>query len=241
MKPKVSDARQAKRLVHFEELSESFFQDRPLHVQKLLHENNIRKALAMMSSDQLKAFDITDEPEAMKQEYGDSDFGRGCLLARRLIETGVRAVEVTLNGFDSHINNLEIHKEKATILDPALASLLKDLKARDLLDSTVVLCLGEFGRTPSINPLAGRDHWPNGFSCLLGGAGLKSGVIFGETDPENSNAKKKPKDPVEVKHLFATILKALQIDHEKEHITPIGRPLSFSEGTPIKQLIAPSG
>jgi uncharacterized protein (DUF1501 family) len=189
----------------------------------------------MMTSDQLKAFDLDDEPAAVQQKYGDSRFGRGCLVARRLIEQGVRAVEVTLDGFDSHANNFEAHKSNGAILDPALASLLRDLRERDLFASTVVLCIGEFGRTPEINNLGGRDHWPTGFSCLVGGGGLRSGVVIGETDP--SGKKVEPADPIEVRDLFATIMHAAGVDPEHEIITPIGRPMAFSDGKPIERLL----
>ena len=166
--------------------------------------------MAMMSSDQLKAFELEKEPQILVDAYGDTRFGRGCLVARRLVETGVRAVEVSLDGFDTHANNFEGHKTQAEILDPAFATLIDDLKQRDLLDSTIVLCLGEFGRTPKINGLDGRDHWPTGFSCVLGGGGLRSGVLIGATDP--AGKKKDPTDPVPVENLFATILHTLGID-----------------------------
>jgi uncharacterized protein (DUF1501 family) len=116
-----------------------------------------------------------------------------------------------------------------------LAALLKDLRERDLLQSTVVLVIGEFGRTPNINPLDGRDHWPSGFSCLIGGGGLKSGLTIGATDPQALN--KSPQDPVEVADLFATIFKTFDVDFAHEVITPIGRPMAFSSGKPIARLL----
>lgn len=113
--------------------------------------------------------------------------------------------------------------------------MIRDLRERDLLDSTVVLCIGEFGRTPNINPLAGRDHWPSGFSCVLGGGGLAGGRVIGETDP-NGKAKK-PKDPVDVKDLFATIYTVMGVDYEEEQITPIGRPMAYGDGAPLARLV----
>lgn len=121
-------------------------------------------------------------------------------------------------------------------MDPAISSLLVDLAERDLLDSTVILVIGEFGRTPHINPFEGRDHWPHGFSCLVGGGGLRGGVVIGATDPEG--LKKEPSDPVTIPDLCATILKTLQIDYARELLTPIGRPLKLSEGTPLERLLA---
>src|SRR5690606_15637817 len=135
---------------------------------RTLHRKTTQDALSLMTSDQLKAFEIDKEPRELRKAYGEDRFGKSCLVARRLIETGVRAVEVTLSGFDTHANNFDGHRDQAAILDPALATLVTDLASRDLLASTVILVIGEFGRTPKINPLDGRDHWPNGLSCLLG-------------------------------------------------------------------------
>ena len=236
MKPRVNVIRQKRRLENLDVISKSFRQKRTRQVEKTLHQLTIEKSLTMMSSKQLKAFDISTESEHVVKAYGDSRFGRGCLVARRLVEIGVRAIEVTLTGFDTHTNNHNGHVTQAKKLDPAFSMLIKELKERDLLDSTVVLCIGEFGRTPTINPAGGRDHWPSGFSCLLGGGGLKSGVVIGETDP--TGGKIKPKDPIKVKDLTATVLNAVGVPYEKELISPIGRPLQLSEGVLIDQLIA---
>ena len=188
-----------------------------------------------MTSEQLAAFDLDGESEAVKGLYGDSDFGRGCLVARRLVEAGVRSVEITLQGFDTHARNFAGHASQAKLLDPALAALVGDLEDRDLLDSTVVLVMGEFGRTPSINPLDGRDHWPHGFSCLLGGAGIATGQVIGSTDPDG--VAKQPTDPVEIPDLSATVLAALGIDFAREVATLVGRPMKLSAGTPLARLL----
>src|SRR5262249_47176048 len=156
--------------------------------------------------------------------------GRGCLAARRLIEVGVRCVEVTLTGWDAHVNNHEIHRKLLTQLDPSFSALLRDLKERDLLRRTVVMCMGEFGRTPQINRLAGRDHWPNGFSLALAGGGIRGGMVLGETDPEG---KKSPVQPVAVGDIHATALTAVGIDPHKVMTSPIGRTTKLSEGDPI--------
>jgi len=236
MKARVGEQRQNRRLQKLEFLSDSFARGRFSRVRRTQHQQTVDRALTMMRSDQLKAFLVEDEPQAVRDAYGDTDFGRGCLVARRLVEQGVRAVEVTLNGFDTHANNHEGHKTQAAILDPAFAALIADLKRRDLLESTVVLCIGEFGRTPNINPLAGRDHWPHAFSCVVGGGGLKSGVVLGETDP--NGAKKKPRDPILLPDLYATILHTLGVDYSKEYDTPVGRPMAAVDyGTPIERLL----
>ena len=226
---------QARRLENLSVLANAFQVGRQAQARNTLHSDAIQRALQMMSSEQLRAFQIQDESEAIRNAYGDSQFGRGCLVARRLVEEGVRSVEVTLNGWDSHAQNLEIHRSNATILDPAFAALMNDLRQRDLLQSTVVLCIGEFGRTPQINPLQGRDHWPTGFSCVIGGGGLRSGMVIGQTDPQN--AKTEPRDPIQVPDLYATVLKLFGVEYNKEVITPIGRPMAYSSGTPIARLL----
>lgn len=233
---RVDDERQQRRLEGLGVVSQSFSRRRTKRVEQTLHQHTVDAALRMMRSDQLKAFALDDEPAAVKAAYGDSPFGRGCLVARRLVEVGVRAVEVTQSGFDSHADNFTAHELRAGYVDPALASLLKDLADRDLLQSTVVLVLGEFGRTPKINPLEGRDHWPTGFSCLVGGGGLKSGVVLGATDP--TGEKKDPEDPIPVADLIATVLGALGVNFQRELITPIGRPLKLCDGAAIERLLA---
>jgi len=235
MRASVKSPRQDRRLENLNVVSQTFQKGRVIQVKKTLHQSTIDRALTMMSSEQLNALEIEKEPESVLKAYGDSPFGRGCLVARRLVEQGVHAIEVNLNGWDSHANNYKGHQTQSKMLDPAFSSLLKDLKSRDLLDSTIVLCIGEFGRTPKINALDGRDHWPSGFSCIVGGGGLKGNVIIGETDP--TAKEKKPVDPVEIQDLYATILQKLNIDYTKELISPIGRPLALSDGTPIQKLI----
>lgn len=232
--PLVEQIRQTRRLENLSAVSQSFMRGRKTRVDQTLHQHTVDAALRMMTSEQLKAFSVESESKDLRAAYGDNPFGKGCLVARRLLEVGVRSIEVALQGFDTHTKNHEGQAARAKTLDPALATLLKDLSDRDLLQSTVILVTGEFGRTPSINPLEGRDHWPNGFSCLIGGAGLQSGVVIGETHPTGDKAK--PKDPIEVADLYATVLDRLGIDYAKEVLTPIGRPMKFCAGKPIERL-----
>ena len=236
MKARVDDTRQARRLEGLSVMSRSFRRGREGRVEKTLHNEATRRALAMMSSEQLAAFETSDEPQAIRDAYGGGRFGQGCLVARRLVETGVRAVQVVLPGFDTHADNFGGHETQAALLDPALATLTQELVDRDLFASTAVLVLGEFGRTPRINPLVGRDHWPTGFSCLLGGGGLAAGTVIGETDPRGE--KTQPTDPVSVERLYATVLSALGLDPTEETMTPIGRPLKFADGDPIARLLS---
>ncbi len=227
--------RRARRLAGLDVLSRSFEMGRPGQLARTRHAEATAEALAMMDSPQVGAFEIAEEPAAVRGAYGDTRFGRGCLVARRLIETGVRAVEVTLDGFDTHADNFGGMATQTAALDPALAALLDDLTSRDLLRSTIVLVMTEFGRTPRINALDGRDHWPKGFSCLVGGGGLASGRVLGGTDPAG---EADPTDPVSVQDLFATVFDTLGVDPAVEEMTPIGRPLMRSEGTPLAALRA---
>ena len=229
----VDAARQQRRLSGLEVVGRAFARGRD--TDRTRHAATTRSALDMMQSEQLVAFDTADETAEIKAAYGDSKFGRGCLVARRLVETGVRAVQVALDGFDSHVDNFRLHTRQAGMLDPALATLITDLEQRDLLASTAVVVLGEFGRTPRVNPLGGRDHWPTGFSALLAGGGLKAGEVIGATDPTGETTQ--PTDPVTVEQLYATVLQTLGIDPGFEEYTPIGRPLKLIDGEPIARLL----
>ena len=143
---------------------------------------------------------------------------------------------MTLGGWDTHVNNHEIHRNRAEELDPAFAALLRDLARRGLLDRTVVVCGGEFGRTPQVNLAGGRDHWPNGFSLALAGGGLRGGLAIGETDPEG---KKDPARPTTVEDVHATVLTALGLDPAKANIAPAtSRPIKLSAGRPIRELLS---
>lgn len=214
---------------------------------RTLHETATRNALTMMSSDQLKAFDLSNESESTCHKFGNTAFGRGCLAGIRLLEVGVRCVEVELNGWDSHINNHELQMGQCKILDKALAATLAELAARDLLDSTIVFCGGEFGRTPKLNPAGGRDHWPHGFSTLLAGGPFRRGYVHGATAAEPNLSKGAGSDfepadnvekPVTVPDLHASILHALGISYMEERLTPVGRPLRWSDGTHCPDLFA---
>ncbi|APZ96193.1 DUF1501 domain-containing protein [Fuerstiella marisgermanici] len=240
LKASVSDQRQRQRMKGLDVVSGQFTKARPTADRDTLHADTVRRALTMMSSEQLKAFELDDEPAVVKAAYGDTRFGRGCLVARRLVETGVRAIEVALSGFDTHVNNHAGQKTQADILDPAFAMLLTDLRERDLLDSTIVLCITEFGRTPGINPAGGRDHWPHWFSCVAAGGGFRSGLVVGETPAAvfDGKAKPKPKDPITIPQLYATIMKSMGIAWDDEIITPIGRPIRFADAEPEDRLLA---
>ncbi len=235
--PLVALDRVGQRLKDLAVVEKAFARGRPANLDQetTLHQLTIARALKMMSSDQLKAFDVKEASAVQRAAYGDTSFGRGCLAALRLIEAGVRCVEVTLDGWDTHVNNHELQGKKIRILDPAFTALIHDLKERGLFDSTIVLCGGEFGRTPKLNPVGGRDHWPYGFSIALAGGRIRRGHVMGATDP--SGEKKAPDKPVRVEDIHATIQHALGIDPEKELMTPVGRPLALSDGRVIRELL----
>lgn len=241
---RVPDERYRKRLASLSNVVEKEFargRMQGLDASRTLHQTMTENARRMMDSTQLKAFDVKEAPESLRAEFGDTPFGRACLVAARLVKTGVRCVEVTLVGWDTHAKNHEGHETQARILDPAFAALLRLLKAEDLLKDTLVICGGEFGRTPVLNPLGGRDHWPHGFSIALAGGGIAGGRAIGETNPEPDVSKKDPAshvvDPYHIADVHATILHALGIAHDTELITPIGRPMKLSEGRIIPGLL----
>lgn len=213
-----------------------------LDQKRTLHRPTLEAAAKMMNSDQLKAFDVSQAPKATLDEFGDSAFGRGCLAALQLIEVGVRCVEVNLDGWDSHANNKGVTDARAKTLDPAFASLLKHLKERDRLKDTIVLCMGEFGRTPIVNALSGRDHWPHGFTVALAGGGIRGGQAIGATNPEPKQEAKAEAvnvvGPQPVENIHATIFRALGVNFERDHLTPIGRPMSYSKGKVIDELLS---
>jgi hypothetical protein len=201
--------------------------------ERTLHEQQVNKVLAIARSSETKAFHINEEPAAIRARYGDTPFGRSCLAARRLVEVGVRCVEVQLDTWDSHLFNFDKHAELNATLDPAFAGLLTDLEERDLLKSTLVIWAGEFGRTPKIQALEGRDHWPHGFSVALAGGGIQGGQVIGATDPAGSP---KPADPVSIPDLFATLLTLLGINPAAER-TIDSRPIKLCEGMAIPRLM----
>ena len=241
---RVPDARFQRRLINLQEVVETEFARgrlQKLDERKTLHRSTIEFARNMMSSEQLKAFSVKDAPKSLRDEFGDTEFGRGCLAATQLIKVGVRCVEVTLAGWDTHAKNFEGHETQAKILDPAFAALIRRLREEQLLDHTIVLCGGEFGRTPRVNPLGGRDHWPHGFTIALAGGGIAGGRVIGATssapDVEAKDHLPDVTDPRNVADIHATIFHALGIQFDKELLTPIGRPMKISEGRVIQELL----
>ena len=194
------------------------------------------EAVKLMESEDLKAFDINKESSKVRSKYGGNSFGQGCLLARRLVETGVRFVEVGLGGWDTHYDNFTAVEARAAILDQGFSALMKELKSKGLLDKTLVVIGTEFGRTPKIvaEHNNGRDHHPACFSCVMAGAGVKGGTSYGKSD---KNGQKVGSDAVSVQDFNATIGYALGLDTAKVLYSPSGRP--FRMGGAEKELGKP--
>ncbi len=208
-----------------------------------------KQALEMILSPAVRqAFDLSSESEKLKDRYGRHTVGQSALIARRLMEAGSRFVTVvdkyrqgTGRDWDTHAKNDEQHRDVLVpVLDQVLSTLLADLGEHGLLSSTIVIAMGEFGRTPDINPNAGRDHWPHCWSLVLGGGGIPGGVVVGKSDERGAYVKDRM---VTIGDLFATLYKALGIDWAKEYMHPIGRPLKIANsiddetGEPIRELV----
>lgn len=196
-----------------------------------------KQAIEILRSDKTKkAFDLASEPAKVRERYGPSSFGQGALAARRLVEAGVRFVTVGIGGWDTHRQNFDALKTRLLpSLDQTLAALVADLDDRGLLDSTVVMCAGEFGRTPRVNKTAGRDHWARSMACVLAGGGFRRGYAHGTTD---ASGMAPATDPVTPDDVGATIFHQLGVRHDTELQTPTGRPVQlFREGKVIEKLV----
>lgn len=198
-------------------------------------EDSYTAARTFMDSPALAAFKLDDEPQQVRSAYGANAFGRGCLLARRLVQQGVRFIQVNIGGFDTHEDNFNYMRQRAAVIDPAIGALIADLASTGLLGKTLVMVLSEFGRTPRINDASGRDHHPGVFSTLMAGGGIKPGTLIGSSDADGYL----PRDrPVKVGDIHATVCAALGINQNKQVMTPLGRPMKLvEEGTPIKGLL----
>jgi hypothetical protein len=204
------------------------------------HKTTYERAVKLMQSKEAKAFDLSGESSSLKAEYGSDKFGQGCLMARRLVEIGVPFVEVALGGWDTHQDNFTRVKKNSDILDAGFATLVRDLKERGLLESTLVICMGEFGRTPNINTRGekpGRDHYPKAWSLAMVGAGLKGGTVYGKTDKEGATVEENKANAFD---FMATVCELMGIDSAKENETSNGRPIRIVDkaGQTMKGLIA---
>src|SRR3954451_6317120 len=191
------------------------------------HAKILAKTQELLTSQQMKAFQVRTEPKDMVEKYGDNNFGRGCLMARRLVEVGVPFIEVNSGGWDLHQNNFTSLEKKLPELDKAFAALMEDLKQRGLLDSTVVMCMGEFGRTPRINGNAGRDHFARAWSVVLGGAAIKGGRAIGKTNADGTSVEGESHSSED---LMASVCHALGISLQVTYTAKNGRPMKIAGG-----------
>lgn len=191
------------------------------------HAKVLDNTLSLLTSSQMEAFQVQREPEAMRAAYGNSGFGRGCLMARRLIETGVPFVEVNSSGWDLHQDCFGQLEEKLPEVDQAMSALVEDLASRGLLDDTVLVCMGEFGRTPRINGDAGRDHWARSWSVVVGGGGFEGGKVVGATSEDGTRVIT---EPYSAEDLMSTVCQAMGISLKKNYTAGNGRPMKIAGG-----------
>ncbi len=233
------------RIDLLQEMESDFLADHP-GVAPLSHKTAYDRAVKLMRTAANKAFNLDEEPPMLRDAYGRNLFGQGCLLARRLVERGVPFVEVSLAGirdnnsffnWDSHQRNFDMVRKLSEVLDPAWGTLMSDLKQRGLLDSTLIVWMGEFGRTPRINAGQGRDHFPNAWSTVLAGGGIKGGQAFGKTSADGTKVETRP---VSVSDFLSTICLALGIDPLKQNNSNVGRPIRIADknAQPIKEILA---
>ncbi len=200
------------------------------------HKNAYEKADRLMHTPLLRAFDLTKEKGDLQKAYGENAFGKGCLLARRLVQEGVKFVEVNLGGWDTHQDNFNKVKQNCQSLDPGVATLVKDLDGLGMLKETLVVVMGEFGRTPKINANTGRDHYPKAWGMMIAGGGIQGGRVVGSTDKDGVDVKDRP---VTVSDLLATIYTCLGVNIAKKNISPLGRPIAIVDnGIPVKELLS---
>jgi hypothetical protein len=201
------------------------------------HQKILKKTLNLMTSKQMDAFKVASEPEDVKERYGATNFGRGCLMARRLVEQGVPFIEVGLGGWDNHQNiHTTLADNKLPEMDKAMSALVQDLEERGLLEDTAIIWMGEFGRTPRINGNAGRDHWARSWSVMVGGGGMNGGLAIGATNDDGTRVETEPYTSQDV---MASVCKGLGISLQTTFTSRSGRPMKIANGGKvIKELFS---
>jgi hypothetical protein len=199
------------------------------------HLKIVDRTVKLMTSKQMDAFKVSKEPKEMLEKYGNTGFGKGCLMARRLVEIGVPFIEVDLGGWDNHTDIFKtLENQKLPELDKAMSALVSDLNDRGLLEDTAIIWMGEFGRTPNINANGGRDHWAKSWSVVVGGAGFKGGLVVGETSEDGKDVIS---EPYSSQDLMASVIKSLGISLETTFTSKSGRPMKIANsGKIIKEL-----
>jgi uncharacterized protein (DUF1501 family) len=229
---RLSDSRLVQRMKTLDLIEKGFVQQNrgPAAVD---HMKVLKKTFDLMTSEQMAAFEVDREPEQAKQLYGDSDFGRGCLMARRLVEVGVPFVEVNLGGWDNHQGiHATLKDTRLPVLDKAMGGLVQDLEQRGLLERTTIIWMGEFGRTPTINANSGRDHYARAWSVVVGGGNIKGGLAIGATDEAG---RRVITEPYSAEDLMATVCMSLGIDMDTTYQSKSGRPMKIANAGKIIQ------
>lgn len=222
----ISTSRFDRRLNLMQDLEHDFAENGGANLVRE-HRAVYESAAQMVRSPRLRAFNLSEETDAVRNRYGRTTFGQGCLLARRLVEAGVTFVEIDSSNWDTHQDNFTRTTSLSQQVDPGFGSLIQDLRERGRLDRTLVIWMGEFGRTPRINGNTGRDHYPRAFSVALAGAGVRGGQVIGGTNVSGTDVTGRR---VGVADLFCSICHALGVNPRKENVTPIGRPIRIVDG-----------
>jgi hypothetical protein len=232
----ISPARAAARIDLVRGLERDFVARYPGEAPRS-HQSAYERADRLMRTAAARAFNLEEEPGELREAYGRNLFGQGCLLARRLVERGVPFVEVTLTGWDTHVKNFDLVRPLSQTLDAAWSTLLSDLRQRGLLESTLIVWMGEFGRTPQINGQQGRDHFPNAWTTVLAGGGIRGGQVIGRTSADGTAVEDYP---VSVPNFLATVCRALGVDPTKQNLSNVGRPIRIADAgaQPIKEVLA---
>ena len=238
-------ARQQTRLELWRGLENRFLAEHPHAAAAAAHRTVYERAIRFMTGSEraLEAFDLSQEPDALRQAYGRGAFGQGCLLARRLVERGVAFVEVAMTGdnnnfltWDTHNDNFNQVQNLSAKLDAGFATLLADLKERGLLESTTILWMGEFGRTPVITAgTNGREHFTDAWSAVLAGGGIQGGAVHGRT---SGDGRAVADGRMEVGDLLATLAAAVGVKPDTENLSEMGRPIKIAEGKPVTAILA---
>jgi hypothetical protein len=242
--PDVDGARADARLGLLEGFRKDFLSRHP-GITPESHQDAYQRAVRLMRSVAAKAFELDEEPSTVRDAYGRTSFGQGCLLARRLVERGVPFVEIALSaaeggmglGWDTHQQNFEAVKRLSEVLDPAWSALMDDLRTRGRLDSTLIVWMGEFGRTPKVNANAGRDHFPNAWTTVLAGGGIRGGQVIGDTGKDGIQVKERP---VTVPDFLSTVCKAVGVDPMTQNVSDVGRPIRIVDpkAKPLQEVLA---
>lgn len=223
---RLEEQRLAQRFALLETIETQFINQRR-GMAAIDHAKVLGKTSSLLTSEQMKAFNVDSEPEPIKEMYGTSGFGRGCMLARRLVESGVPFVEVNMGGWDLHQNCFNSLDTKLPEMDKAMGALMEDLTQRGMMDDTVVIWMGEFGRTPRINGNTGRDHYARAWSAVVGGGPIQGGLAIGETSADGTQVESQPYSSED---LMASVCHALGISLQTTFTSNNGRPMKIANG-----------